>query len=70
MFFFCMRNNIIINLAASRIKDHLSAEKAQDIQRLFPSGVLLKRCSTNMKQIYKRTHMPESNFYKVAVQLF
>ena len=61
-----MRNNVIINLTGSRIKGHLLTEKTQDIQRLFPSVVLLKRCSTNMKQ----THIPGSNFYKVAVQFY
>ena len=29
-------------------------------------GVLWKRCSENMQQIYKRTPMPECDFNKVA----
>ena len=32
-------------------------------------GVLLKRCSENMQQIYRRTPMPKCDFNKVALQL-
>ena len=35
-----------------------------------PRGVLRKRCSENMKQIYKRTPMPKCDFNKVAKQLY
>ena len=31
-------------------------------------GVLLKRCSENMQQIYRRTPMPKCDFNKVALQ--
>ena len=31
-------------------------------------GVLKKRCSENMKQIYRRAPMPKCNFNKVALQ--
>ena len=33
-------------------------------------GVLWKRCSENMQQIYKRTPMPKCDFNKVALQLY
>ena len=33
-------------------------------------GVLRKRCSKNMQQIYRRTPMLKSNFNKVALQLY
>ena len=31
-------------------------------------GVLRKRCSENMQQIYRRTSMPKCDFNKVAKQ--
>ena len=40
------------------------------IQKQPCSDVLKKRCSKNMQQIYRRTHMPNSNFNNVAVQLY
>ena len=33
-------------------------------------GVLRKRCSENMQQIYRRTRMPKCDFNKVAKQLY
>ena len=33
-------------------------------------GILRKRCSENMRQIYRRTPMPKCNFNKVALQLY
>ena len=39
-------------------------------QKLPPRGVLKKRCSENMQQIYRRTPMPKCNFNKVAEQLY
>ena len=33
-------------------------------------GVLKKRCSENMEQIYRRTSMPNCDFNKVAKQLY
>ena len=38
-------------------------------QKQPSSGALRKRCSENMQQIYKRTHMPKSDFNKVAKHL-
>ena len=32
-------------------------------------GVLRKRCSENMQQIYKRTPVPKCDFNKIAKQL-
>ena len=49
----------ISNAIPSAIIGHLLTKKTQDIQRYFPSGVLLKKCSTSMKQIYRRTHIPK-----------
>ena len=33
-------------------------------------GVLQKRCSENMQQIYRRTPMPKSDFNEVEKQLY
>ena len=33
-------------------------------------GVLRKRCSKNMQQIYRRTPIPKCDFNKVAKQLY
>ena len=41
-----------------------------DVQKQPFRGVLLKRCSENMQQIYRRTPMPKCNFNKVALQLY
>ena len=38
------------------------------IQKQPLRGVLKKRCSENMQQIYRRTLMPKCNFNKVAKQ--
>ena len=35
-----------------------------------PSTVLIKSCSENMQQIYRRTPMPKWDFNKVALQLY
>ena len=32
--------------------------------------ILRKRCSEKMQQVYSRTHMPKSDFNKVALQLY
>ena len=36
-------------------------------QKQPPIGVLRKRCSENMQQIYRRTPMPKCDFNKVAL---
>ena len=33
-------------------------------------GVLLKRCSENMQQIYRRTPIPKWDYNKIALQLY
>ena len=37
------------------------------MQKQSPRGVLSKRFSENMQQIYRRTLMPKSNFNKVGM---
>ena len=40
------------------------------LQKQPPSGVLKKRCTGNMLQIYRRTPMPKCDFNKVASQFY
>ena len=40
-----------------------------ETQKKSPTGVLSRKCSENMQQIYRRTPMPKCNFNKVALQL-
>ena len=40
------------------------------VQKQPSSGVIIKRCSENMQQIYRRTPMPECDFNKAALQLY
>ena len=39
-------------------------------QKQLSRGVFKKRCSENMRQIYRRTPMPKCDFNKVALQLY
>ena len=39
-------------------------------QKQSSKGVLRKRCSENMQQIYRRTPLPNCDFSKVALQLY
>ena len=39
------------------------------LQKQPPRGILRKRCSENMQQIYRRTPMPKCDFNKVATLL-
>ena len=39
-------------------------------QKHSSRGVLEKRCSENMQQIYRRTPMPKCDFKKVDLQLY
>ena len=41
-----------------------------ELQKQPPRGVLIKMCSENMQQIYRRTPMPKCYFNKVALQLY
>ena len=46
----------------------LAAEK--NFRKQPPRGVLSKRCSENMQEIYRRTSMPKCDFNNVALQLY
>ena len=39
-------------------------------QKQRSRGVLRKRCSENMQQVYRRAPMPKCYFNKVALQLY
>ena len=41
-----------------------------DVQKQPSRGILRKRCSQNMQQIYRRAPMPKCYFNKVALQLY
>ena len=45
----------------------LAASKTYLFQKQPPRGVLRKRCSENMQQIYRRTPKPKCDFNKVAL---
>ena len=40
------------------------------IEKQPSRGVLMKRCSENVQQIYRRTPMPKCDFNKVAKQFY
>ena len=42
----------------------------RELQKQPPKGVLKKRCSEIMQQIYRRRPMPKCDFNKVALQLY
>ena len=42
----------------------------KSFQKQPPRGVLRKRCSENMQQIYRRKLMPKYDFNKSALQLY
>ena len=44
----------------------MSSDLQIKIQKQPPGGVLSKRCSENMQQLYRRTPMPKCDFNKVA----
>ena len=46
----------------------LFAHQKAKLQKQPSRGVLKKRCSENIQQIYRRTPMPKCNFNKVALQ--
>ena len=45
-------------------------KQGNQIQKRPSKGVLRKRCSENMQQIYRRKPMPKCGFNKVAKQLY
>ena len=54
-----------------QVKIHiLDSETSFKYQQQPPRGVPRNRCSENMQQIYRRTHMPKCDFNKVALQLY
>ena len=48
----------------------LSCTLLSHLQKQPPRGILEKRCSENMQQIYRRTPMPKCDFNKVTKQLY
>ena len=56
-------------------KKESSLEKRNTPSSKFTSeaasrGIYRKRCSENMRQIYRKTPMPKCDFNKVALQLY
>ena len=49
---------------------HILNEMLITSQKQPSRGVLRKRCSENMQQIYRRTPMPKYDFNKFASQLY
>ena len=49
---------------------HYISSVILNVQKQPFRGVLLKRCSENMQQIYRRTPMPQWDFNKVALSLY
>ena len=41
-----------------------------DVQKPSPRGILTKRCSENIQQIYRKTPTPKCDFYKFSKQLY
>ena len=61
-------------LISLHIKNLIDIQKIETnsslIQKQLSRGVLTKRCSENMQQIYRGTPMPKCNFNKVPKQLY
>ena len=49
---------------------NLSYKTFFKVQKQPPRGVLMKKCSENMQQMYKRTLTPKCDFNEVAKQLY
>ena len=45
-------------------------DRFENSQKQPSRGVIKKRCSQNMQQIYRRTPMPEYDFNEVALQFY
>ena len=41
-----------------------------NLSQAAPMGVVIKRCSENMQQIYRKTPMPKCVFDKVVLQIY
>ena len=59
--------DVIIHLWLLVVKTH---HFGFDRQKQPSRGALIKRCSENMQQIYRRTTIPKSDFNKIALQLY
>ena len=58
-------------MATRTVVTKLGLQEDAGVLQTQPSkGVLRKRCSENMQQIYMRTPMPKYDFNKVALQLY
>ena len=53
-----------------RLDDMFVSDMVVHLQKQPSRGVLSKRCSENMQQIYRRTPMPKCDFNKVGLQLY
>ena len=49
----------------NKIQEHVVSER-ENLQKQSSRGVLKKRCSKNIHQIYRKTPMPKWNFCKVV----
>ena len=47
-----------------------STKTSNELQKQPSRGVLIKRCSENMQQIYRRTPMPKCDFNNAALQFY
>ena len=63
-----------LDFRISTMSSEESAEQTKllssDDQKQPSRSVLIKRCSENMQQIYRRTPMPKCDFNKAAKQLY
>ena len=64
------RNIPLRGVMESNHFEDLEKTFAVEVPRQPPTGVLRKRCSENMQQIYRRTLIPKSDFNKFAKQLY
>ena len=51
------------------LRQSSSADICKDVQKQLSRGVLRKRCSENMDDIYRRTPMSKCDFNKVSLKL-
>ena len=58
------------HMSVNCISNFLFICHSKNEQKQPSRGVLNKRCSENMQQIYRRTPIPKCNFNKVALQLY
>ena len=63
----CIKDIKVLN---SAITQFVLRYRTNVLQKQSRRGVLLKRCSADMQQIYRRRPMQERDFNKVAMQHF